>query len=169
MFLDSYKFHDFPNALGTMLFLPHSFNFVHLNSHAQNIMACKTNTKHKKNRHIKEHATKQTHWKECYQTYALRTRKNTLKLNWRLHAMKGKWNHRHLMKTTTIEKKKPYNILLLVQSTITTNYKITIIPYRWCSKLHFNHQNMCFLLAILNKPLLWVHVVDFNPYRKAMK
>jgi hypothetical protein len=64
MFLDSYKFHDFPNTLGTMLFLPHSFNVVHLDSHAQNTMANKTNTKTKKidtlrsmppNRHIEDH------------------------------------------------------------------------------------------------------------------
>jgi len=67
MFLDSYRFHDLPNTLRVMLFLPHSFNVVHLDSHAQNIMPNKTNMKTKKidtlrsmllNRHIEENATK---------------------------------------------------------------------------------------------------------------
>jgi hypothetical protein len=73
------------------------------------------------------------------------------------------------MKTTTIEKKKPYNTLLFIYFTIATNNKITNTPYRWCSKLHLGNQNMCFLLAILDKSVPWVHLVDFNPYRKAMK
>lgn len=70
MFLDSSRFHGLLDALRTMLFLPHSFNDAHLDSHAQNTMPNKINTKTKNiytlrsmllKKHIEENATKQTH------------------------------------------------------------------------------------------------------------
>jgi hypothetical protein len=81
MFLNSHRFHGLLDAFRTMLFLPHSFNVAHLDSHAQNIMPNKTNMKTKNidtlrsmklNKHIEDNA---------YQTNTLSSIRNTLKLN----------------------------------------------------------------------------------------